>query len=120
MAFDAGHAQAVLFGGRDPNDDYLGDTWTWSGGGVTASPPTPTITSVESASGFGGFPSVASGSWVEIYGSNLAPFTREWAGSDFNGNNAPTSLGGVQVLIGGQNAFVEYVATSPGARSMSN
>ena len=116
MAFDAGHAQAVLFGGRDANSNFLGDTWTWSGGPVTTPPPppTPTITSIESASGFGGFSSVAPGSWIEIYGSNLAPDTREWAGSDFNGNNAPTSLAGVQVLIGGQQAFVEYITTSPG------
>ncbi len=76
--------------------------------------PSATITSVESASAYGGFPGVAPGSWVEIYGSNLAPETRQWAGSDFNGNNAPTALDGVQVLIGGQQAFVEYVSTSPG------
>jgi uncharacterized protein (TIGR03437 family) len=110
MAFDAGHSQAVVFGGRDPNGDYLGDTWTWSGGAVATT--SPTITSVESLSGFGGLASAAPGSWVEIYGSNLAPDTGQWAGSDFSGNNAPTALDGVQVLIGGQNAFVEYV--SPG------
>ena len=114
MAFDAGHAQVILFGGRDGGSNFLGDTWTWSGGPAVTPPPSPTITSVESASGFGGFSAVAPGSWVEIYGSNLAPVTREWAGSDFTGNNAPTSLGGVQVLIGGQQAFVEYIATSPG------
>ncbi|HLH00244.1 MAG TPA: kelch repeat-containing protein [Bryobacteraceae bacterium] len=114
MAFDSAHAQAVLFGGRDAANDFLGDTWTWSGGAVTPPPPTPTISSVESASGYGGFSAVAPGSWVEIYGSNLAPVTRQWAGSDFNNGNAPTSLGGVQVMVGGQNAFVEYIATNPG------
>jgi len=57
---------------------------------------------------------VAPGTWVEIYGSNLAPMTREWAGSDFTGNNAPTALDGVQVTIGGENAFVEYLSSSPG------
>ncbi len=57
MAFDAGHAQAVLFGGRDAASDFLGDTWTWSGGaGGDASAGTEShITSVESASGYGGF-----------------------------------------------------------------
>jgi uncharacterized protein (TIGR03437 family) len=107
MAFDAGHSQAVLFGGRDANGDYLGDTWTWSGG-----PAPPSISSVESASGFGGLASAAPGSWIEIYGSNLAPDTRQWAGSDFTVNDAPTALDDVEVLIGGQNAFVEYI--SPG------
>jgi uncharacterized protein (TIGR03437 family) len=114
MAFDAGHAQAVVFGGRDPSSTVLNETWTWSGGAVTPPPPSPTITSVESASGFGGLASVAPGSWVEIYGSDLAPDTRQWAGSDFTGNNAPTALDGVKVQIGGQQAFVEYVAASPG------
>ncbi len=117
MAFDAGHVQAVLFGGRDVTGNFFGDTWTWSGGPVTTPPPpppSPTITSVESASGFGGFSSVAPGSWIEIYGSNLAPDTRQWASSDFNGNNAPTVLDGVQVGIGGQKAFINYIAANPG------
>jgi uncharacterized protein (TIGR03437 family) len=65
-----------------------------------------------SASAFGGFPAVAPGSWVEIYGSNLAATTRGWTGADFSGNSAPTSIDGVQVSIGGENAFVAYV--SPG------
>lgn len=112
MTFDAGHSQAVLFGGRNASSGYLGDTWTWSISAAVTPPPGPAITSVESASGFGGFSSVAPGSWVEIYGSNLAPEKGQWAGSNFNGNNAPTSLDGVEVLIGGQNAFVEYISST--------
>jgi uncharacterized protein (TIGR03437 family) len=110
MAYDAEHSQTILFGGRDTNADFLGDTWTWSVPAAVTTPPGPAITLVESASGFGGFSSVAPGSWVEIYGSNLAPDTRQWGGSDFNGNDAPTSLDGVEVLIGGQKAFVEYIS----------
>lgn len=41
---------------------------------------------------------------------NLAPDTRGWTGSDFSGNNAPTSLDGVSVSIGGQAAFVAYIS----------
>jgi uncharacterized protein (TIGR03437 family) len=67
---------------------------------------------VVSASAFGGFSSVAPGSWIEIYGSNLAADTRGWAGSDFSGINAPTSLDNTKVTIGGQAAFVDYI--SPG------
>ena len=50
-----------------------------------SAPPTPAISAggVVSASAFGGFPSVAPGSWIEIYGSNLALDTRPWAGSRF-------------------------------------
>jgi uncharacterized protein (TIGR03437 family) len=75
---------------------------------------TPSISAngVVSASAFGGFTAVAPGSWMEIYGSNLSATTRSWAGSDFTGNQAPTSLDNVKVTIGGQNAFIDYV--SPG------
>jgi len=67
---------------------------------------------VISASAFGAFSAISPGSWVEIYGSNLASDTRGWAQSDFNGVNAPTSLDGTSVSIGGQQAFVDYI--SPG------
>jgi uncharacterized protein (TIGR03437 family) len=110
MAFDSTHGQVVMFGGSRMHT-ALADTWAWVGSNNT--PNVPMITSVISASGYGGFSAVAPGSWVEIYGSNLAATTREWAGSDFTGNNAPTSLGGVQVTIGGQKAFVEYITSNP-------
>jgi uncharacterized protein (TIGR03437 family) len=67
---------------------------------------------VISASAFGQFTSAAPGSWIEIYGSNLATSTRGWRGADFNGVNAPTSLDGTKVTIGGQPAFIDYI--SPG------
>jgi uncharacterized protein (TIGR03437 family) len=66
-------------------------------------------------------PTVAPGSWIEIYGSNLALDTRGWTGADFTGNNAPTSLDAVQVAIGGQMAFVDYVSpTQVNAQLPSN
>lgn len=79
---------------------------------VTSSAPAPTIRLVISAGDFGKFTNAAPGSWVEIYGSNLSNSTRQWAGADFSGNNAPTMLDGVQVTAGGQKAFVYYI--SPG------
>ncbi len=75
-------------------------------------PAPPTISGVRTASAFGGFGSIAPGTWIEIYGSNLAADTRPWAGADFNGVNAPTSLDGTTVTIGGQAAFISYI--SPG------
>ncbi|HXM41748.1 MAG TPA: hypothetical protein VN924_10870 [Bryobacteraceae bacterium] len=73
---------------------------------------TPTISNggVVGATDFGEFTSLAPGSWIEIYGTNLATATRPWSGSDFNGNNAPTSLNGTQVTINGQPAFVAYIS----------
>ena len=75
-------------------------------------PTTPSIAAggVVSASGFGGFSSIAPGSWIEIYGTNLALDSRAWKTSDFQGNNAPTSLDGVTVTVGGQPAYVEYIS----------
>jgi uncharacterized protein (TIGR03437 family) len=126
MAYDAGHDQAVLFGGiNDLTTQYFSDTWTWSAPMVVPPPPPPpagpAISGVVSASAFGGFSAVAPGSWVEIYGSNLAPDTQGWTGSDFTGNNAPTMLNGVSVSIGGQAAFVDYISpTQVNAQLPSN
>lgn len=77
------------------------------------STPNPAITGIISASGFGAFPAAAPGSYIEIYGSNLAGEpSRGWAAGDFNGVNAPKSLDGVSVTVDGEAAFVNYV--SPG------
>ncbi len=79
---------------------------------VPAGPGIPSVAGAVSASGFGAFPSVALGSWIEIYGTNLAADTRLWAASDFSGVNAPTTLDRTTVTIGGQPAYVDFV--SPG------
>jgi uncharacterized protein (TIGR03437 family) len=75
-------------------------------------PAPPAISGVRTASAFGGFGSIAPGAFIEIYGSNLAADSRPWTGADFNGVNAPTSLDGTTVTIGGQAAFISYI--SPG------
>ena len=65
---------------------------------------------VVTAGAFGGFPTVSPGSWIEIYGTNLASTARSWADSDFRSLIAPTSLSGTSVTIGGQPAFVGYIS----------
>lgn len=65
---------------------------------------------VVSATEFGGFPSVAPGSWIEIHGSNLANHARGWTVADFQGAQAPTALDGIAVSIGGQAAFIAYIS----------
>lgn len=73
----------------------------------------PAVSGIVSASEFGAFVnSAAPGSWIEIYGSNLAGNTRTWTTADFTGNTAPTSLDQTTVTIGGQSAFIS--AISPG------
>ena len=72
--------------------------------------PQPVVTSVNSAGDFGGGTTFAPGSWLEIKGTHLAQSTRPWAGSDFNGANAPTSLDDVSVTIDGKKAYVGYIS----------
>ena len=74
----------------------------------------PTITNVISAGSYGQLTNFAAGSWLEIYGSNLAQNTNyiQWQGSDFSGPNAPTSLGGSSVSINGNKGFVALVSSS--------
>jgi uncharacterized protein (TIGR03437 family) len=78
----------------------------------TAAVPKITAGGVQSASAFQASAVTAPGSWLEIFGTNLASTTRGWAASDFSGNNAPTSLDNVSVTVGGKSAYVAYV--SPG------
>ena len=65
---------------------------------------------VISVAAFGGFASVAPGTWVEIHGSSLAANTRSWTDADFHGTQAPTSLDGTTVTIGGQAAYISYIS----------
>lgn len=63
------------------------------------------------AGSFGGLTTAGPGTYVEIYGQNLATTTLGW-GQFFVNNVAPTLLQGVGVKINGEAAFVDYV--SPG------
>jgi uncharacterized protein (TIGR03437 family) len=80
----------------------------------TAVTQSPTISAggVISASAFGGFTYASPGTWIEIYGTNLALTKRTWANSDFSGIRAPLSLDKVKVTIGGELAYISYI--SPG------
>jgi uncharacterized protein (TIGR03437 family) len=116
IVYDPTHDQSILFGGsilleNVPNStatitDITNNVWSWTlGSGM------PAITTVQTAGAFGAFPTLGSGSWIEIYGSNLATTpARQWTSADFNGNTAPTILDNVQVKIAGQNAFIDYVS----------
>ena len=65
---------------------------------------------------------IAPGSWVEIRGDNLySGDLRVWQGGDFTGVNAPTTLEGVSVSVGGKPAFMYVlVAARPGLPSQIN
>ena len=80
----------------------------------------PAITFIDSAAGYGGYSYFASGSWLEIKGTNLADpadprltastNSGQWTSSDFNGVNAPTALDGISVSINGKPAYVWYLS----------
>jgi uncharacterized protein (TIGR03437 family) len=80
----------------------------------------PVITSIDSASAYGGYSYFASGSWLEIKGTNLADpadprltaatSPGQWTSSDFSGVNAPTVLDGISVSINGKPAYVWYLS----------
>src|SRR5208283_1508631 len=92
---------------------YVADSWNGLVRMLTpASGSAPSITpgGVVTASAFGEFPSVAPGSWIEIYGTNLAADARSWTGADFTGIGAPTSLDKTTVTIGGLSAFLDYIS----------
>ena len=70
----------------------------------------PKITgTIISAGSYGALDAVTQGTWMEIYGANLANRSREWGGGDLNGVNAPTSLDGTKVTVGGHYEFVYYI-----------
>ena len=98
--------------GQQTGDHIYTANFPLSVAGAGGGSPGITPNGVVSAGAFGGFPSVAPGSWMEIFGNNLSTTSRSWAGSDFTGNQAPTSLDKVKVTIGGQDAFIDFV--SPG------
>ena len=72
--------------------------------------PTIGANGIITASNFGGFAAAAAGSFIEIYGTNLAGSTRQWAASDFTNGNAPTSLDDVSVTINNQPAYVYFIS----------
>lgn len=78
-----------------------------------ATSPRPTISQggAITASNFGGGTTIAPQGWMEIYGTNLAPSIADWTSAIASGQ-APTSLNGVEVTIGGKPAFLSFV--SPG------
>jgi len=79
---------------------------------LTPYPPSVNSGGILTASAFGAFNTIAPGSWIEIYGNDLSFSNRSWTTSDFTGGGliAPTSLDGVTVTIGGQQAYIDYIS----------
>lgn len=92
------------------NNDGLADSLSLVLGSNPVSGPEISQTII-SASAYGGFDAVTNATYMEIYGANLARDERQWAGADFNGVNAPTSLDGTSVTVGGQPAYIYFISS---------
>lgn len=82
---------------------------------VTASPANPESPLVASggvvnAASFA--PGLSEGSWMSVFGKNLATTTRGWEERDFAGDLLPTRLDDVRVLVDGKSAAISFI--SPG------
>jgi uncharacterized protein (TIGR03437 family) len=75
---------------------------------VQGTQPPPSITAVANAGGFQ--TSLASATWVSIFGTNLSTAIYTWQNSDFVNGMLPTTLEGVSVTINGMPAFIDYIS----------
>ncbi len=85
-------------------------SFQWDRTPAVETTPIPVVQSALPAFGGNLANGLASNTYIEIYGDNLANTTTSWGGGDFNGNNAPQSLAGTQVRVNGVNAFVYFVS----------
>ena len=111
---DGGPAlSAQLTGASGMSIDAQGNIYFADGSRIRVLSPqasAPLISAPIVAANYGAGDTIAPGTWIEIYGQNLSPTTRQWAGGDFNGTQAPNSLDNVKVLIGTQQAYIDYIS----------
>jgi uncharacterized protein (TIGR03437 family) len=70
----------------------------------------PSITAGGIANAAGGVAGISPGSWIAIYGQNLAAATTVLQSSDIVNNQIPTQLAGVSVQVNQKAAFMDYVS----------
>jgi uncharacterized protein (TIGR03437 family) len=103
----SGDGSTVLVGGYA--DDTAGAAWVFVA--QTGSPSPIAIRAQNGVLNGASFasPTIAPGTFMSIFGTNLASATASW---DIVDNQLPTTLGGTSVLVNGENANIAYV--SPG------
>jgi uncharacterized protein (TIGR03437 family) len=115
--FVAGNA--VNLNGQSTGDRVFLNTFTLTAGSTC--PPPRTVSGAQRPAirtdqpilqAFSNRAALSAGTWIQIFGTNLSPETREWGGCDFRegGTLAPTSLDGVSVKVNGRDAFISYMS----------
>ncbi len=101
-------ANAANGDGDNTGDDiYTANSTLTPMGGQPASGPTFTAAGVVNAASF--TPGLSPGSFISIFGENLAPVTRSWDGA-IQGTALPSQLEGVSVTVGGKPAYLSLVS----------
>jgi uncharacterized protein (TIGR03437 family) len=101
---------AVNLNGQPSGDQVFTNSFTLT---AAAGPQfrTPQIRSSQPAlQAFDNSGRLSGGTWIQIFGNDLSAVTRSWAGADFTGSTAPTSLDGVRVNVNGKPAYVSYIS----------
>ena len=75
---------------------------------VTGTQPAAILNGVANAASFQS--TLASGTWISVFGSNLSASTYSWQGSDLVNGLLPTSLQGVSVTVNGVAAYIAYIS----------
>jgi uncharacterized protein (TIGR03437 family) len=70
---------------------------------------TPVIASNGVVNGASFESGIAANTWITIQGANLSSTTNDWGSAIVNGK-LPTSLDGVTVNVGGQQAYISYIS----------
>ncbi len=103
------NAAQPKYGGPVPTHASGGDGFVASISGFAAQ-SLPSISGIVNATG--GAQSLSQNTFIEIFGSNLAPDTRAWGPADFVNNQMPTQLDGVSVTVDGKPAFVFFISAT--------
>jgi uncharacterized protein (TIGR03437 family) len=105
-------ANAANGNGTESGDRIYSTSLTLSPGAVSGGPK-PAVTSGGVVNTWSNSTTVATNTWIAIYGSDLSSTTKDWSSApDFAQGKLPLSLDGVSVTIGGKPAPVYFI--SPG------
>ncbi|MDP2997123.1 MAG: choice-of-anchor V domain-containing protein [Bryobacterales bacterium] len=101
-------ANAANGNGNSSGDDIYTANYTLTPqAGQPTSGPKFTSAGVVNAASF--TPGLSPGSFISIFGENLAPVTRSWDGA-IQGTALPSQLEGVSVTVGGKPAYLSLVS----------